>query len=124
MAGDLYVKVNIKPHATFTRRGADLYIEKKISLLEALTGVYFEVKYLSGETLKIATPPGKYIENNKVQTIEGKGMPFFKDAFSYGNLYVKFLVEFPKSSSLKADAIEKIRASLAGPAVTPLNKEK
>ena len=64
MAGDLYVKVNIKPHATFTRRGADLYIEKKISLLEALTGVYFEVKYLSGETHKIATPPGKYIENN------------------------------------------------------------
>ena len=92
MAGDLYVKVNIKPHATFTRRGADLYIEKKISLLEALTGVYFEVKHLDGEILKIATPPGKYIENNKVQTIEGKGMPFFKDAFTHGNLYVKFLV--------------------------------
>lgn len=51
-------------------------------------------------------------------------MPFFKDAFAHGNLYVKFLVEFPKSSALKADAIEKIRQNLAGPTTTPLNKEQ
>lgn len=50
-------------------------------------------------------------------------MPFFKDAFEHGNLYVKFLVEFPKSGTLKPDAIEKIKKNLAGPTVTPLNRD-
>lgn len=58
MAGDLYVKILIKPHAVFKRKGADLYIEKKITLLEALSGVYFEVKHLDNSILKIATAPG------------------------------------------------------------------
>ena len=31
-------------------------------------------------------------------------------------------VEFPKSGSLKPDMLEKIKKSLAGPAVTPLNR--
>ena len=48
MAGDLYVRIMIKKHAIFTRKGADLYIDKKISLLEALAGFNFEVKHLDG----------------------------------------------------------------------------
>jgi len=48
MAGDLYVRIMIKKHPTFTRKGADLFIEKKISLLEALTGYNFEIKHLDG----------------------------------------------------------------------------
>lgn len=92
MAGDLYVKVNIKEHAVFKRKGADLYIDKNITLLEALSGVYFEIKHLDGSTLKISTAPGEYIENHSIRTVIGKGMPFFKDAFSHGNLYVKFNV--------------------------------
>ena len=40
------------------------------------------------------------------------------------NIYKnKKQVEFPKSSALKADALEKIRQNLAGPATTPLNKD-
>jgi len=35
MAGDLHVKVTIKDHPIFTRKGADLMMNKKISLLEA-----------------------------------------------------------------------------------------
>ena len=39
IAGDIYARINIKKHKLFQRRGADLFITKKISLLEALTGV-------------------------------------------------------------------------------------
>jgi len=39
IAGDVYVRIKIKKHNVFQRRGADLVIIKKISLLEALTGV-------------------------------------------------------------------------------------
>jgi len=30
-------------------------------------------------------------------------MPFWKDAFSHGNLYVKFIVDFPKKGEITAD---------------------
>ena len=37
---------------------------------------------------------------DELKLIKGKGMPFFKDAMSYGNLYIRFLVEFPKTGSI------------------------
>jgi len=39
IAGDIYIRVQIKKHKVFLRKGADLVIIKNISLLEALTGV-------------------------------------------------------------------------------------
>lgn len=41
MAGDVILVVNIQPHEVFERKGADLYMKKKITLLEALTGFNF-----------------------------------------------------------------------------------
>lgn len=41
MAGDLYVRILIDKHKTYTRKGADLFLEKKITLCEALTGFNF-----------------------------------------------------------------------------------
>jgi len=69
-----------------------LIIEKDISLYEALIGVSFEITHLDGSKLKIRTAPGDIISPEMVKTLKGKGMPFFKDNFNYGNLYVKFNV--------------------------------
>jgi len=41
MAGDLHIRIKIKKHAVFERKGADLYYKKTITLLEALTGFSF-----------------------------------------------------------------------------------
>lgn len=41
MAGDLYIRIKIDKHKVFTRKGADLYLEKKITLSEALCGFNF-----------------------------------------------------------------------------------
>lgn len=41
LAGDLHVRVTIEKHKHFLRKGADLFYEKKISLLEALIGFHF-----------------------------------------------------------------------------------
>ena len=90
MAGDLYVRIKIKKHNNFTRKGADLFIEKKITLLEALTGFHFSVTHLDGTLLQISTPPGDIISHNSIKVVKSKGMPFYKDSFGYGNLYVKF----------------------------------
>jgi DnaJ family protein A protein 2 len=41
MAGDLYIRIKIKKHDLYERKGADLFTTKKITLLEALTGCQF-----------------------------------------------------------------------------------
>lgn len=61
MAGDLVVRILIKKHEFFVRKGADLYIEKDITLIEALTGFNFEIKHLSGEKLTLSTTKDEII---------------------------------------------------------------
>jgi len=101
MAGDFIVKVNIEPHKRFERKGADLYINKKISLYEALTGCRFYLESLDGKKLLITTYENEVIAPGTKKQISGQGMPFYRDAMSHGNLYVTFEVEFPKPNQLK-----------------------
>ena len=36
-------------------------------------------------------------------------MPYYKDAMSHGNLYIKFLVQFPKKGELKDHQIKELQ---------------
>jgi len=57
-AGDVVFVLKEKPHDVFKRHGADLYIKRKISLVEALCGFTMELKKLDGRTLVMKTKPG------------------------------------------------------------------
>jgi DnaJ family protein A protein 2 len=52
-AGDVVLVVNELPHKLFKRKGADLLIEKEVTLLEALTGVDFVVDFLDGSQFRV-----------------------------------------------------------------------
>ena len=65
MAGDIYARIMIEKHKVFERKGADLVIEKKITLLEALTGFSFELEHLDGQKYTIATLPGEVVTPGK-----------------------------------------------------------
>ena len=65
LAGDIVFRVNLLPHETFGRNGADLYVTRKISLLQSLTGVTFATTLLDGEEITCSTPPGEVISNRK-----------------------------------------------------------
>lgn len=106
MAGDLHVRIRVKPNKTFTRKGADLYIEKNITLLESLTGFNFEINHIDGKKLTVSSIPGEVTQPNVTRTVKGKGMPFFKDSYACGNLYIKFKVKFPESGSLNKEAVD------------------
>ena len=115
MGGDIYVRVQIEEHKVFKRKGADLFITKEITLLEALTGFSFVVPMPDGKKLAIATAPGDVISHEELKCVKGKGMPFFKDAFSHGNLYIHFKVLFPKRGDLKKEQQEALKKVLPGP---------
>lgn len=119
MAGDLHVRVSIKPHPVFERKGADLFMKKKISLLEALVGVNFKLKQLDGTDLTICSAPADVISTGEMKVIQGKGMPFYGDAMSHGNLIIQFDIEFPKGEQIKKEAREQLKKILPGPKINP-----
>jgi len=72
-------------------------IEKTITLTEALLGVNFELTHLDGTKLKIKNTPGEVIKPDDLKTLEGKGLPFHKKSFEFGNLFIIFKVIFPET---------------------------
>ena len=95
--GDVIIVVDEQPHKVFKRKGADLFMEKEITLLEALTGVNFKVDYLDGSSFVIQNKPGEVLKPNSLMTIEEKGLPFHKNSYKFGNLFIMFSVKFPNS---------------------------
>jgi len=61
-AGDVVFVLKQQEHSDFKRRGADLFIERKISLVEALCGFELELTHLDGRKLLIKTSPGEIVK--------------------------------------------------------------
>jgi len=106
--------VKEKPHNIFTRKGADLFMKKTITLAEALIGFEFKLKHLDGSTYNIYTGKGEVLGDNDKKIIRGLGMPFFKDHINYGNLIIEFKIEMPKRGQLSKDQLEALATILPG----------
>jgi len=72
-------------------------MEKEITLYQALTGVDFVIEHLDGSKLRIQNTPGEVIKPDDIKTVKDKGLPFHKEPYKSGNLYVVFKVTFPKT---------------------------
>lgn len=118
-SGDLEVIVSVKPHKIFERRKNDLFLQKKISLLEALIGFKFNLQRFDEEIL-IESPPNTIVNHKDVKKITGQGMPHFKNPLTHGDLYIEFLVEMPKKIGPEAqEALKKVLPKPILPAATP-----
>merc|ERR1712039_1003049 len=60
--GDVLFVINEQEHADFKRKGADLFVERKISLVEALCGFKIELTHLDGRKLLIKASPGEIVK--------------------------------------------------------------
>ena len=101
-AGDLYIRIEEKPHPLFRREGDDLYMSCDLKFTEALLGKKIKIQDLSGESLTIELPAGfNFKEKLK---IHGKGMPHLHGS-GRGNLYLEFELKLPKKLSEKAKKI-------------------
>jgi len=70
-AGDLYVVLEVKEHAFFERRGADLYCTIPLGIAQATLGTELQVPGLNGEE-KLKIPEGT--QGGAVFRIKGKGL--------------------------------------------------
>ncbi|MGB8322800.1 MAG: molecular chaperone DnaJ [Candidatus Acidiferrum sp.] len=71
-AGDLYVVLEVKEHAFFERRGADLYCTIPLSIAQASLGTELQVPGQGGEE-RLKVPEGT--QSGAVFRIKGKGLP-------------------------------------------------
>lgn len=70
--GDLYVRIDLKPHAVFERHDNDILTQIKISLTKAILGAEVEVPTLEGKvTMKI--PAGT--QSGRIFRLKEKGIP-------------------------------------------------
>ena len=89
-----------------------MYIEKEITLLEALTGVDFTLTHLDGRTIRIKNNDGEIVKPDSTMTCEGLGLPFHKTPYKNGNLFIKFTVKFPdQMNKVQMDAANSIFTS-------------
>jgi molecular chaperone DnaJ len=104
--GDLYIKVQVEPHNTIKRDGANLYTKQPIKLTDALLGATYKIVTLDGE-MSVNIPAG--IAHGELLRIKGKGVPV--DGSRRGDFMIKIEITNPKSLSKKAKKlIEELRA--------------
>ncbi|EQC33778.1 DnaJ like subfamily A member 2 [Saprolegnia diclina VS20] len=113
IAGDIVFVVQEKEHGTFQRKGANLIMEKKITLVEALCGFETIVEHLDGRHLHVKTKPGEVIKPNQFKAVQGEGMPQHGNPFVKGQLVILFKIEFP--TSVSADQVRALQSVFALP---------
>jgi len=97
-SGDLYVRVLVKKHPVFKRKGDDLHVTKVISFSQAALGDEIEIPTLEEKKILVRVPSGT--ESGKILRISKKGIPHFS-GYGRGNLYVEFVIETPKKLTKK-----------------------
>ena len=74
-AGNLFIRIFIKKHPVFVRKGDDLFSELEINFSQAALGDKVEMKTIEGTNILLEIPQGT--ESGKVLRISGKGIPHF-----------------------------------------------
>ncbi len=91
-AGDLLVKVRLRPHPTFTREGDNLRVTVPVPLHVALLGGAVEVPTLSGKRVSLTVPAET--QNGSQLRLRGLGMPKLRGAGA-GDLIAEVDVRLP-----------------------------
>jgi molecular chaperone DnaJ len=107
MAGDLYVRLRVRPHEFFERDGNDLYGKVKISFIQAILGDEIELPTLEG-TKTIRIEPGT--QPGTVLRFSGEGVPSLR-GYGRGDLFVEIDVSIPsKITARQRELLEEFLA--------------
>lgn len=97
-AGDLYLKVEVLPHAKFEREGDDLKVTVPVDLYTAVLGGQVPVPTID-KTVNLTIPPGT--SSGKTFRLRGLGMPNLKNPDKRGDLLATVEITVPQNLSDK-----------------------
>lgn len=107
-AGDLYLHIEVLPHALFQRDGDDLRINLPVDLYTLLLGGAADVPTLE-KPVKLTIPPET--ANGKLFRLRGLGMPNLRNPEQRGDLYARVEVQLPaRLSAEEKELFSRLRA--------------
>jgi DnaJ-class molecular chaperone len=93
-SGDLYLRVRVRPHATFEREGNDLRTKVAVPVTTAVLGGEANVPTMTG-SVRLKIP--ETTQNGQVFRLKGHGMPVVGKPDQHGDLYAVAEVQLPRS---------------------------
>jgi curved DNA-binding protein len=113
-AGDLYLRIRIRPHSVFERRGADLHTRVAVPSTTAVLGGEAQVPTVNG-TVRLRIP--ETTQSGQVFRLKGHGMPTVGKP-ERGDLYATVDVQLPRSLTAEQrthyEALRKLETGLDG----------
>jgi molecular chaperone DnaJ len=109
--GDLYISIEVPPHALFRREGADISVKIPITVPEATLGAKIEVPTLWGKTT-IRIPPGT--KSGQKFRIREQGAPVPGKA-AKGDEFVEVAIVPPPFEDQRVRELMKELEKLSGP---------
>jgi curved DNA-binding protein len=96
-SGDLYLRVKLRPHVRFERKGRDLFAKVSVPVTTAVLGGEVDVPTLAGKTLRLKIPAAT--QNGQMFRLRGHGLPTTSKDGLPGDLYATADVAVPKTLS-------------------------
>jgi curved DNA-binding protein len=96
--GDLYITFTIENQTDFKRDKSNLYTTVALDLYTAILGGEITVDTFDGK-VKLKVAPGT--QNDTKVKLKGKGFPVYKKKGQFGDLYITYQIEIPKTLSEK-----------------------
>jgi molecular chaperone DnaJ len=100
--GDLFIELNVKPHAIFSRKGENLTLTLPVTFAEAALGADLKVPTLSGDDVTVRLAAGT--PTGRVLRVKGRGI---KKGAVTGDLLITIEVQVPRA--LEGKALEAIK---------------
>lgn len=108
--GDLYVRIRVRPHPVFQRKGADLYCEIPVPFPLVALGGRLRIPTLEGEA-ELEIPPGT--QSGQVFRLPGRGARSLRA--ERGDLVCRIVVETPVAlDARQRELLEAFAATLQG----------
>jgi curved DNA-binding protein len=95
-AGDLYLRVQTRPHAVFERKGDDLHTKIGVPVTTAVLGGEAQVPTING-SVRLKIP--ETTQGGQVFRLKGHGMPVVGKPDARGDMYATVDVQLPRSLS-------------------------
>jgi DnaJ-class molecular chaperone len=109
--GDLYLRIAVASHPTFTRRGDELELDVDVPAWDAALGGEARVPTLKGKALALSIPAGT--EGGRVFRLAGQGMPRARGGF--GDLLARVRITLPgELTDEQRELLERLRETATG----------
>jgi len=100
VAGDLYIKIHVKPHSVFRKEGSNLVTDLSIKLSMALLGDEYKLETLDG-SITVVIPAG--IAHGEILRVKGKGVPSERSGSGRrGDILIRISIALPNKLSKTA----------------------